>query len=94
MLSDSPPERDVIWTEAGVEGAHATCSASGALITRLARRAAPAWAAASGEFGDAALDLRREVHRTIDAVNATSSGSGSTRAVRSFISYKCADRGS
>ena len=22
MLSDSPPERDVIWTEAGVEGAH------------------------------------------------------------------------
>ena len=21
MLSDSPPERDVIWTEAGVEGA-------------------------------------------------------------------------
>ena len=22
MLSDSPPERDVIWTEAGAEGAH------------------------------------------------------------------------
>ena len=22
MLSDSPPDRDVIWTEAGVEGAH------------------------------------------------------------------------
>ena len=22
VLSDSPPDRDVIWTEAGVEGAH------------------------------------------------------------------------
>ncbi len=29
MLSDSPPERDVIWTEEGCRGLSASCSASG-----------------------------------------------------------------
>jgi leucyl-tRNA synthetase len=70
MLSDSPPERDVIWTEAGVEGAHRYVQRVWRLISRLAlpyrRRGSPVRLF----FSDAALDLRREVHRTIDAVNA------------------------
>src|SRR5690606_5122776 len=37
MLSDSPPERDVIWTEAGVEGAHRFVQR----IWRLVSEAAP-----------------------------------------------------
>jgi leucyl-tRNA synthetase len=37
MLSDSPPERDVIWTEAGVEGAHRFVQR----IWRLISEAAP-----------------------------------------------------
>ena len=38
MLSDSPPERDVIWTEAGVEGAHRFVQR----VWRLLSEAAPA----------------------------------------------------
>ena len=38
MLSDSPPERDVIWTEAGVEGAHRFVQR----VWRLLAEAAPA----------------------------------------------------
>src|SRR5690606_26786751 len=38
MLSDSPPERDVIWTEAGVEGAHRFVQR----VWRLVSEAAPA----------------------------------------------------
>jgi leucyl-tRNA synthetase len=38
MLSDSPPDRDVIWTEAGVEGAHRFVQR----IWRLLGEAAPA----------------------------------------------------
>ncbi|MHA6685767.1 leucine--tRNA ligase [Mesorhizobium sp. A556] len=37
MLSDSPPERDVIWTEAGVEGAHRFVQR----VWRLVAEAAP-----------------------------------------------------
>ena len=40
MLSDSPPERDVIWTEAGVEGAHRFVQR----LWRLVSEAAPALA--------------------------------------------------
>ena len=38
MLSDSPPERDVIWTEAGIEGAHRFVQR----VWRLLGEAAPA----------------------------------------------------
>ena len=37
MLSDSPPDRDVIWTEAGVEGAHRFVQR----VWRLVSEAAP-----------------------------------------------------
>ena len=49
MLSDSPPERDVIWTEAGVEGAHRFVQR----LWRLVSEAAPALdgVAAEARFG-------------------------------------------
>ena len=49
MLSDSPPERDVIWTEAGVEGAHRYVQRVWRLVSRLARGAAPSPPAAPGD---------------------------------------------
>jgi leucyl-tRNA synthetase len=68
MLSDSPPERDVIWTEAGVEGAHRFLQRVWRLANRLATILPPSGLPRPAMFGDAALDLRRHVHRTIDAV--------------------------
>ena len=41
MLSDSPPERDVIWTEAGVEGAHRFVQRLWRLVRGTGRRRLP-----------------------------------------------------
>ena len=66
MLSDSPPERDFIWTEAGVEGSHRFVQR----VWRLVSEAAPQLAgiaAAPARMGDAA-PLSRAVHKAIKAV--------------------------
>ena len=67
MLSDSPPERDLDWTEAGVEGAFRFLQR----LWRLADEALPdlpaAGAARPALVGTAAADLRRAVHKTISA---------------------------
>jgi len=66
MLSDSPPERDVIWTEAGVEGAHRFVQR----LWRLVSESAPALAGvapragADGEAGAAS----RAAHKVLKAV--------------------------
>jgi leucyl-tRNA synthetase len=61
MLSDSPPERDVIWTEAGVEGAHRFVQR----VWRLVSEAAPALkmiAPHAGRQGEA-LAVSKAAHR-------------------------------
>lgn len=68
MLSDSPPERDVIWTEAGAEGAHRFVQR----IWRLLTTATPliegikAQPAASGEL----LELSKAAHKTVSEVGS------------------------
>jgi leucyl-tRNA synthetase len=65
MLSDNPPERDVEWTETGVQG-------SFRFIQRLARLgrtiAAEPAVALPASFGPPAKALRQLTHRTIAAV--------------------------
>ncbi|MEC7210826.1 MAG: class I tRNA ligase family protein, partial [Pseudomonadota bacterium] len=66
MLSDSPPERDMEWTEAGVEGASR-------FLKRVHRMATdPALATAGQDLPDSgtAVDLLRAAHRAIDAMTA------------------------
>jgi leucyl-tRNA synthetase len=68
MLSDSPPERDLEWTDAGIEGAWR-------YLNRLWRMAATAHEIAVGPVpAVAALDadtagVLRQIHRTIAAVS-------------------------
>lgn len=67
VLSDSPPERDVIWTESGVEGAHRFVQRVWrhvALSAPLLREVAPR----AGHQG-AALELSKVAHRTLHAVD-------------------------
>jgi leucyl-tRNA synthetase len=68
MLSDSPPERDVIWTEASVQGAHRYVQRVWRLVTRLAAELPPPKRPRPALFGEAAMELRRRVHRTVHAV--------------------------
>ncbi|MER2536980.1 MAG: leucine--tRNA ligase [Rhizobiaceae bacterium] len=62
MLSDSPPERDVIWTEAGVEGAHRFVQR----LWRIVSEAAPALAGVTPAASDGAVS--KAAHRAVKAV--------------------------
>ena len=69
MLSDSPPERDLEWSESGIEGASRIVQR----VWRLANASKPA----SGE--DEAL--RRKLHRTIAAVGEAIDGLQFNKAI-------------
>lgn len=66
MLSDSPPERDLEWSENGIEGAWRFVQRLWRLFDALGEGAAGEGAA--GERADAALD--RKLHQTIAGVAA------------------------
>ncbi|MCS6987519.1 MAG: leucine--tRNA ligase [Sphingomonadaceae bacterium] len=70
MLSDSPPERDLPWSLAGIEGA-------ARFVQRLWRLGALAAEAAQGEDGE----LCRLVHRTVDGITRDIEGLHFNRAV-------------
>ncbi|MDE0924328.1 leucine--tRNA ligase [Aurantimonas coralicida] len=67
MLSDSPPDRDVIWTEAGVEGAHRFVQRLWRLVSETAPRIAGADASPQSE-DEAVLTIRRAAHRAAAGV--------------------------
>jgi leucyl-tRNA synthetase len=69
MLSDSPPERDVIWTEEGVQGAFRFVQRLWRLVGDAAEAAAPADAARPNSFGEEALALRKAAHRALARVS-------------------------
>jgi leucyl-tRNA synthetase len=70
MLSDSPPERDLEWSEAGIEGASRFVQR----VWKLANSAAT-----KGEGEDEALN--RKLHRTIAAVGEAIDGLQFNKAV-------------
>ena len=79
MLSDSPPERDVIWTEAGVEGAHRFVQR----VWRLVSEAAPALSAveARAATGGPAGELSKAAHKTLKSVGEEIGRLGFNKAV-------------
>ncbi|WP_296574040.1 leucine--tRNA ligase [Phreatobacter sp.] len=68
MLSDSPPERDVIWTEAGVEGASRFVQRLWRIVGEIAAQTASA--ATTASFGGEATAIRRAAHQALAAVEA------------------------
>jgi len=67
MLSDSPPERDVIWTEEGVQGSWRFVQRLWRLVGEIAAVKAPA--ARPAAFGAQALIVRKAAHRALAAVS-------------------------
>jgi leucyl-tRNA synthetase len=76
MLSDTPPERDIEWTDAGAEGAWRFTQR----IWRLVHEAQDQFGVSEGDAA-AALDLRRTVHKTITAVTDDLNGLRFNRAI-------------
>ncbi|KQY23869.1 leucine--tRNA ligase [Rhizobium sp. Root483D2] len=68
VLSDSPPDRDVIWSEAGVEGAHRFVQR----LWRLISEASDALKAVEAKpaSGGSALAISQATHKTLKAVQA------------------------
>ena len=65
MLSDSPPERDVIWTEDGIAGAYRFVQRIWRIVTEVAEQPSRGTATnAAAEFAA----LRKQAHRVLKAV--------------------------
>jgi len=80
MLSDSPPERDVQWTEGGIEGAWRFTQRFWRLLTSATKTIDPAGTALP-PLDTPATDLRRSVHKTLAAVTGDLEQLGFNRAV-------------
>jgi len=68
MLSDSPPERDVEWTERGVQGAARFVQRLWRLVNEAAEIGHGAPAARPAQFSPAATALRKATHKALAAV--------------------------
>lgn len=68
MLSDSPPERDLEWTEAGIDGAWRYLNRLWRLFEEQASFLAPSGEAEPAELSDAAIETKRALHKTMKAV--------------------------
>ncbi len=76
VMSDSPPDRDVEWTASGAEAAHRHLSRVWRLASEVAATAGP-----QDTDPDAALALRRQVHRAIRDVTDSIEGFTFNKAV-------------
>lgn len=79
MLSDTPPERDIEWTDAGAEGCWRFVQRIHRLVTEAENLPPPGAKIENGE--GAALELRRASHRAIAAVTEDLSALRFNRAV-------------
>ncbi|HUI98394.1 MAG TPA: class I tRNA ligase family protein, partial [Xanthobacteraceae bacterium] len=69
MLSDSPPERDVEWTERGVQGAWRFTQRLWRLVGEAAEIARTAPAERPAALGDAAIAVRKAAHGALAKVS-------------------------
>jgi leucyl-tRNA synthetase len=68
MLSDSPPERDVVWTEAGVQGAYKQTQRFWRLTCEIERLVGAERPPAPADFGEEARRIRQIAHGTLAKV--------------------------
>ncbi len=95
ILSDSPPERDLEWTESGIEGAWKFINRAYGAIMAMDLQDGD-----EGTLGDKAKDLRRLTHKTIKGVGEAIEAFAMNKAVallrefyNGFTSFKPQDAG-
>jgi leucyl-tRNA synthetase len=88
VLSDSPPERDVEWTAAGVEGAHRFVHRLWRLVDEAADKlGAPAAGDAEPTLDAPALALRRATHKALAAAAADIEGLRFNRVIAQVYEF-------
>ena len=70
MLSDSPPERDVIWTEDGVKGAYRFAQRIWRLVQEAAPHLPPPGANVHAANSAAVKALRMQTHQALEGVSS------------------------
>ncbi len=65
MLSDSPPDRDIEWTDSGIEGAARFMQRLWRLVVTCTQRIAPAGERPPDDFDAESTALRHDIHRAI-----------------------------
>jgi leucyl-tRNA synthetase len=70
MLSDSPPERDVIWTEAGIQGASRQTQRLWRLVCEIERIVGAARPAMPASFSQDAHKIRQAAHGALAKVES------------------------
>ncbi len=68
MMSDTPPERDIEWTQSGIEGAWRYVQRLWRLVDEALPHLPATGAAPPDDFSDEALSLRKATHKTVKAV--------------------------
>lgn len=68
VLSDSPPERDLLWSEAGIEGAWRFTQRVYRMVTEPSHPLAAIGAAMPEAMSDSAKALRKATHKTIKGI--------------------------
>ena len=81
MLSDSPPERDLEWTDGGVDGAWRYLNRIYRLIGEQSGALNPPDSAVPEKFDDATTALRRRTHKAIAGVTYDLEDFGFNRAL-------------
>ncbi|MBI4184016.1 MAG: leucine--tRNA ligase [Proteobacteria bacterium] len=81
MLSDSPPDRDLDWTEAGIDGAWRFVNRLWRAITEPAAPLGPRGAAMPARLSERAAAVHRLAHKTIAGVSDDIEGFRFNRAV-------------
>lgn len=81
MLSDSPPERDVQWTEAGIQGAFKFLKRFHRLVADNVGKLPPIGSEQPEKLSETALELRRETHACIRFVSDDLKGLRFNKAV-------------
>ncbi len=87
MLSDSPPERDVEWTQAGAEGSWRFVHRLNRLVEEALPKLADIDAPEPTQFDASAKKLRQQAHKAIDAVEQDLENLRFNRAVAQIYEF-------
>jgi len=68
LMSNSPPERDLEWTETGIEGTWRYVNRLWRLVSEPDAALPPAGSAMPADLAPALVALRRQIHKTVAAV--------------------------